>query len=104
MRLVFAGTPTAAVPSLRALVESRHDVVAVVTRPDSRRGRGRALARSEVGQAADELGLTVLTPRHPRDPEFQAELRELAPDAVPIVAYGALVPQPVLDIPASRLD
>lgn len=99
MRLVFAGTPTAAVPSLRALVESRHDVVAVVTRPDSRRGRGRALARSEVGQAADELGLTVLTPRHPRDPEFQAELRELAPDVVPIVAYGALVPQPVLDIP-----
>jgi methionyl-tRNA formyltransferase len=99
MRVVFAGTPSVAVPSLRALVESRHDVVAVVTRPDSRRGRGRTLARSEVGQTADELGIGVLTPHHPRDPDFQAELRELEPDAVPIVAYGALVPQPVLDIP-----
>ena len=99
MRLVFAGTPAAAVPALQVLLDSDHDVLAVVTRPDARRGRGRAVARSEVGQLADSAGVPVLTPAHPRDPDFVAALADLAPDAVPIVAYGALVPQQVLDIP-----
>ena len=99
LRLVFAGTPTAAVPSLLALLDSPHDVVAVITRPDARRGRGRTLARSEIGQIADEHGLPVLTPDHPRDPDFIAALVDLAPDCVPVVAYGALVPPPVLDLP-----
>ncbi|MEH6818442.1 MAG: methionyl-tRNA formyltransferase [Dietzia psychralcaliphila] len=101
MRLVFAGTPEAAVPSLDALLtSSRHDVVAVVSRPDARTGRGRNLARSPVAAAADAAGIEVLTPPNARDPQFAERLRELAPDAVPVVAYGHLVPRTVLDIPA----
>lgn len=100
MRLVFAGTPEVAVPSLRALLDSDHEVVAVISRPDARTGRGRGLSRSPVAAAADAAGLDVLTPPNARDPEFAERLRELAPDAVPVVAYGHLVPRPVLDIPA----
>lgn len=100
MRLVFAGTPEVAVPSLRALLGSDHEVVAVISRPDARTGRGRGLSRSPVAAAADAAGLDVLTPPNARDPEFAERLRELAPDAVPVVAYGHLVPRPVLDIPA----
>ncbi|MEU5840610.1 methionyl-tRNA formyltransferase [Rhodococcus sp. NPDC047139] len=100
MRVVFAGTPEPAVPSLLRLVESpRHQVVAVVTRPDTTAGRGRKVVRSAVGKVADEHGIEVLTPRSPRDPDFIARLTELAPDCCPVVAYGALIPQPVLDIP-----
>ncbi|EME65866.1 methionyl-tRNA formyltransferase [Rhodococcus ruber BKS 20-38] len=100
MRLVFAGTPEPAVPSLRRLLESpRHEVVAVVTRPDTTAGRGRRTVRSAVGRLADEHGIEVLTPARPRDPDFVARLTELAPDCCPVVAYGALIPQPVLDIP-----
>ncbi|MFN2522950.1 MAG: methionyl-tRNA formyltransferase, partial [Mycobacteriales bacterium] len=99
MRLVFAGTPEPALPSLRALLASRHDVVAVVTRPDAPAGRGRTLRPSPVKLLAQEHGLQVLTPRHPREDEFQARLRGLAPDCCPVVAYGALVPRPALDIP-----
>lgn len=101
MRLVFAGTPEPAVPSLRALIDSpAHEVVAVVTRPDAPSGRGRAMHRSPVGQCADEHGLEVLTPAKPGDADFQARLRELGPDACPVVAYGGLLPQATLDIPA----
>ncbi|UVE95510.1 methionyl-tRNA formyltransferase [Dietzia sp. B32] len=100
MRLVFAGTPEVAVPSLRALLDSDHEVVAVISRPDARTGRGRGLSRSPVAAAADAAGLDVLTPPNARDPEFAERLLELAPDAVPVVAYGHLVPRPVLDIPA----
>ena len=100
MRLVFAGTPEVAVPSLRALLDSdRHEVVAVVSRPDARTGRGRGLSRSPVAAAADAAGIEVLTPPNARDAGFAERLRELAPDAVPVVAYGHLVPRPVLDIP-----
>ena len=99
MRLVFAGTPGVAVPSLDALVESHHEVVAVITRPDAPAGRGRRLTPSPVAQRAEHLGLEVLKPQHPRDPEFQDRLRALAPDACPVVAYGALLPQSALDIP-----
>ena len=100
MRLVFAGTPEPALPSLKAFIESaRHEVVAVVTRPDAPAGRGRHLERSPVGALADEHGIEVLTPAKASDPDFQARLRELAPDACPVVAYGALLPQSALDIP-----
>ena len=100
MRLVFAGTPTAAVPSLRRLVESdRHEVVAVVTRPDTVAGRGRKVTRSPVGRLADEYGVPVLTPSAPSDPAFVEQLTDLAPDCCPVVAYGALLPKQVLDIP-----
>ncbi|WP_280335295.1 methionyl-tRNA formyltransferase [Nocardia wallacei] len=100
MRLVFAGTPEPAVPSLRQLIESsRHEVVAVVTRPDAVAGRGRKVTRSPVGRLADEHGIAVLTPDKPSEPEFVERLTALAPDCCPVVAYGALLPQRVLDIP-----
>lgn len=99
MRLVFAGTPVAALPSLRAVLASRHEVAAVLTRPEAPRGRGRKLAPSPVAELAAAGGLTVLTPRSPKDPDFQARLREIAPDCCPVVAYGALLPQSALDIP-----
>ncbi len=99
MRLVFAGTPGVALPSLRAIADSAHELVAVVTRPDAAAGRGLRLAPSPVAQAAGELGVPVLKPEHPRDPVFQDELRGLAPDACPVVAYGALLPESALDIP-----
>ncbi|MVA75913.1 methionyl-tRNA formyltransferase [Auraticoccus sp. F435] len=99
MRLVFAGTPEVAVPSLDALLSSRHEVVAVVTRPDAPAGRGKRLTPSPVAQRAEAAGLRVLKPEHPRDPAFVAELTGLAPDCCPVVAYGALVPQHVLDVP-----
>ncbi len=99
MRLVFAGTPDVAVPSLDALASSSHDVVAVLTRPDAPAGRGRSLVASPVKERALELGFEVLTPGRPGDPLFQARLRELAPDACPIVAYGALIPSSALTIP-----
>lgn len=100
MRLVFAGTPEVAVPSLDALVASSHEVVAVITRPDAGAGRGRKLTPSPVAIKAEELGLEVLKPTHPKDPEFLQRLREIAPDACPVVAYGALLPQAALDIPS----
>jgi len=99
MRVVFAGTPDVAVPALEALAASRHEVVAVLTRPDAPAGRGRKLVASPVAQRAEELGIPVLKPEHPRDPEFQAELKALEPDCCPVVAYGALLPQSALDIP-----
>lgn len=99
MRVVFAGTPEVALPSLRAIAESRHDVVGVVTRPDAPSGRGRKLVASPVAQLAEELGVPVLKPAHPKDPDFQRRLRELRPDCCPVVAYGALLPQSALDIP-----
>lgn len=100
MRLVFAGTPQAAVPSLRALLSSpRHEVLAVVTRPDARSGRGRRLSRSPVGLVADEHGIETLTPTKASEPGFLDRLRELAPDACPAVAYGALLREDALAIP-----
>jgi methionyl-tRNA formyltransferase len=100
VRVVFAGTPEPAVPSLRRLLESeRHEVIAVVTRPDAAAGRGRKTMRSPVGQLADEHGIPVFTPAKPSDPDFVSQLTQLAPDVCPVVAYGALLPQPVLDIP-----
>lgn len=99
MRLVFAGTPAVAVPALDAIAASGHELLAVVTRPDAPAGRGRGLVRSPVGAWADEHGVEVLTPARPREPEFLDRLRELAPDCVPVVAYGALVPPAALEIP-----
>ncbi|MFF5172904.1 methionyl-tRNA formyltransferase [Micromonospora sp. NPDC000089] len=99
MRVIFAGTPAVAVPALAAVAASRHELSAVVTRPDAPAGRGRGLLRSPVGAWADEHGVEVLTPARPREPDFLDRLRELAPDCVPVVAYGALVPPAALEIP-----
>ncbi|HET9657897.1 MAG TPA: methionyl-tRNA formyltransferase [Kineosporiaceae bacterium] len=100
MRVVFAGTPDVAVPSLEAVAASRHEVVAVLTRPDAPAGRGRRVTPSPVAAWAAAHGVRVLQPARPSGPDFLAELAELAPDCVPVVAYGALVPRPALDIPA----
>ena len=99
MRVVFAGTPEPAVPSLQALLDSHHDVIAVVTRPDAPSGRGRTLTASPIAELATRHGIETLKPAKPSEPEFMARLRELAPDCCPVVAYGALIPQSVLDIP-----
>lgn len=100
MRVVFAGTPEPAVPSLERLIASdKHEVIAVVTRPDAAAGRGRKQVRSPIGVLADSHGIPVLTPASPSDPEFLDALATLEPDVCPVVAYGALLPRPVLNIP-----
>jgi methionyl-tRNA formyltransferase len=99
VRLVFAGTPVVALPSLEALLASRHEVAAVITRPDAPSGRGRQIMASPVRDRAESLGIEVLTPWRLSEPEVQSRLRAIAPDVCPIVAYGALVPLPVLRIP-----
>ncbi|MFE2043580.1 methionyl-tRNA formyltransferase [Streptomyces sp. NPDC059477] len=101
MKLVFAGTPEVAVPALDALLASgRHEVAAVVTRPDAPAGRGRRLVASPVAERAAEAGIEVLKPAKPRDADFLERLREIAPDCCPVVAYGALLPRVALDVPA----
>ncbi|MEV6652246.1 methionyl-tRNA formyltransferase [Streptomyces sp. NPDC051219] len=101
MKLVFAGTPEVAVPALDALIAShRHEVAAVVTRPDAPAGRGRRLVASPVAQRAEEAGIEVLKPVRPRDEDFLARMREIAPDCCPVVAYGAILPQVALEIPS----
>ena len=100
MRLVFAGTPEVAVPSLRSLVASHHEVIAVLTRPDAPSGRGRRLQQSAVAAAAEELGIPVLKPSSAKSPELLAQLVDLRPDACAVVAYGAILPQALLDVPA----
>jgi methionyl-tRNA formyltransferase len=100
MKLVFAGTPEAAVPALDALLASgRHEVAAVVTRPDATAGRGRKLVASPVARRAEEAGVEVLRPAKPRDEDFLARLREIGPECCPVVAYGALLPKVALDVP-----
>ncbi len=101
MRLVFAGTPAAALPSLEALLASPHEVIAVLTRPDAPAGRGKALRASPVAEVARAAGVEVLTPDRPSNPALLARLTELAPDCCPIVAYGGLIPPPVLAVPAA---
>ncbi len=96
---MFAGTPEPAAPSLRALIASEHQVIAVITRPPARSGRGRTLRASPVAEVAAEFGIPILTPVSARDPTFLTQLEELGPDAAAVVAYGALLPQPVLDVP-----
>lgn len=100
MRLVFAGTPEPAAAALDRLIASDHEVVAVLTRPDARRGRGRTLHPSPVKALALEHGIEVLTPESlTRDAAIRDQLVSLAPDAIPVVAYGNLIPADMLDIP-----
>ncbi|MCF8569770.1 methionyl-tRNA formyltransferase [Gordonia sp. HY002] len=101
MRLVFAGTPDVAVPTLRELIDSPdHDVVGVITRPDTTAGRGRRTVRSAVGAVADEAGIEVSTPRRMSDADVAETLARWAPDLGVVVAYGGLIPQDVLDLPS----
>ena len=98
MKLVFAGTPDVARPALEALISSQHEVLAVITQPPARAGRGRELQPSPVHELAEKYGIKVLYPDSIR--EIDAVLRELQPDSIPVVAYGQLIPGTMLDIPA----
>lgn len=100
MRIVFAGTPEPALPSLRRLIESpNHDVIAVLTRPDAASGRRGKPEPSPVAREALDRGIPVLRPSRPNSPEFVAELTELAPECCAVVAYGALLGDSLLAVP-----
>jgi methionyl-tRNA formyltransferase len=100
VRLVFAGTPEPALPSLRRLIDSpRHEVIAVLTRPDAAAGRHRTPEPSPVAREALDRGIPLLRPARPNSPEFVAELAELAPQCCAVVAYGALLRDALLAVP-----
>jgi methionyl-tRNA formyltransferase len=100
VRLLFAGTPQAALPSLQALIDSSdHEVVAVLTRPDARAGRGRKLQSSPVAELARERGIEVFSPAKPTDPGFLEQARGLDVECCPVVAYGSLLREPALSWP-----
>lgn len=102
MRIVFAGTPAPALPSLQRLIDSpRHEVIAVLTRPDAAAGRRGKPAPSPVARLALDAGIPVLRPPRPNAAEFVDELRELAPDCCAVVAYGALLSAELLAVPAN---
>lgn len=99
MRLIFAGTPEPAVVALQALIDNpNHEVVAVLTRPDSRKGRGRTLYPSPVKALAVEHGIPVLTPTTLKDDAVVEEIKSFDADCIPVVAYGNLVPESLLDV------
>lgn len=98
MRVLFAGTPAVAVPSLDALIDAGFDVVAVLTRPDAPTGRKRVLTPSPVAARAAELGLRIIHAAKV-DAEVTAQIAAARPDVAAIVAYGGLVPRAALDIP-----
>ena len=100
MRVVYAGTPAFAVPALDALVSARYDVALVLTQPDRPAGRGMKLTPSPVARCAAHHGLRVSKPQSLRTAEAAAALREVAPDLMVVAAYGLILPQAVLDIPA----
>ena len=100
MRLVFAGTPEPALPALHRLIESpRHEVIAVLSRPDAASGRRGKPAPSPVAALAADHGIPVLKPSRPNSAEFVAELSDLAPDCCAVVAYGALLSAELLAVP-----
>ena len=100
MRLVFAGTPEPALPALRHLIDSpRHQVIAVLTRPDAPVGRHRKPEPSPVAREALARGIPSLRPARPNSPEFVAELAALAPECCAVVAYGALLRDALLAVP-----
>ena len=96
---MFAGTPAVALPALDTLLGSSHQLVGVITRPDAPAGRGRVEVESPVGRRGNDAGVEVLKPAKPADPAFHQRLRDLAPECIAVVAYGALVPPSALDIP-----
>lgn len=100
MRIVFAGTPGFASTVLRALIESRHEVVAVYTQPDRRAGRGRALRANPVKRFAEARGIRIRQPPDLRAKEVRARLREDAPDVIAVAAYGLIFPAEILALPA----
>lgn len=99
MKVVFMGTPDFAVGTLKKLIESGHEVLAVVTQPDKPKGRGKAMQFPPVKEVAVESGITVYQPKRVREPEFLETLKALSPDVVVVVAFGQIIPQALLDVP-----
>ena len=99
MRLVFLGTPDFAVPALRALAGAGHDIAAVLSRPDRPSGRGQKVHQTPVKQAAGALGLLVWEPEDVNSPEVLADLRQMQPDLLVVVAYGQFLGDELLAIP-----
>lgn len=99
MNVIFAGTPVFAVPSLQALLDSEHQVIAVMTQPDRPAGRGRQLMPSPVKQCAQAAGIDVVQPSTLRDTHVQAWLASMQPDVIVVVAYGCLIPRAILTLP-----
>lgn len=100
MRIVFFGSGEFGIPTLDALVRAGHDVAAVVSQPDRPAGRGGKTRPTPLRARAEELGLAVTCPAKPNTPEFEAELRAIAPDLCVVVAYGHLIRKPLLTVPA----
>ena len=98
-KIVFMGTPEFAVPSLKALIQHGHNVLAVVTQPDKPRGRGRKMAPSPVKQVAKEYRLEILQPEKASDLEFCEVIRGKDPDLLIVVAFGQILKKTLLDIP-----
>ncbi len=99
MRVVFLGTPEFAVPSLKALLSSGHELVGVFTQPDRPKGRGREVAESLVKRAAQSAALTIFQPERIRRPENFEVLKSLAPDVMVVVGYGQIIPRTIIDLP-----
>lgn len=100
MRVVFMGTPDIAATCLKQILEDGFDVVGVYTQPDRPKGRGMKLVASPVKELALERGIPVFQPEHFKDAETAEQLRALKPDVCAVVAYGRILPQAILDIPA----
>ncbi|GGE63824.1 methionyl-tRNA formyltransferase [Streptosporangium jomthongense] len=100
MRLVFAGTPDFAATALKALLGTHHTIVGVYSQPDRPAGRGRKLQPSPVKQVAEDSGIPVFQPASLKTPEAQQELAALRPDVMIVAAYGLILPEAVLQIPA----
>src|SRR5205085_10079697 len=99
MRIVFMGSPEFAVPSLNALVQAGHEVVAVYSQPPRPAGRGKGERKTAVHERADELGIDVRTPRTLRDDDEQSQFRGLDADLAVVAAYGLILPKPILEAP-----
>lgn len=99
MRVVFMGTPDFAVGTLEALLQSRHQVVAVVTQPDKPKGRGKNMQFTPVKEVAVKANIPVLQPKRVREPEAVEAIRQFEPDVIVVVAFGQLIPKAILDIP-----
>ncbi|MFL6784748.1 MAG: methionyl-tRNA formyltransferase [Sphingomicrobium sp.] len=99
MRIVFMGSPDFAVPSLNALVDAGHDVVAAYAQPPRPAGRGKSERKTAVHERAEEIGIEVRTPRTLRDPDEQLLFRALRADLAVVAAYGLILPKPILEAP-----
>lgn len=99
LRVIFMGTPDFAVPCLEALIQDKHDIIAVITQPDRPKGRGNKLCPSPVKQLASDHKLTLLQPGKVKDPAFIQQIQALSPDVIVVVAYGQLLSKAMLDLP-----